>query len=90
MRLSDLLDLDNWIAIGGTVLDFPWPGETENERAVVKLLLADRPDLAAHINRWGARVVELGAAHRSKGVLEVLSEAEVYAAWNHTKTGALS
>jgi anti-sigma-K factor RskA len=54
----------------------------------VKLLLADRPDLAAHISRWGARVVELGAAHQSKGVLEVLSHAEVYAAWNQTKTGA--
>jgi hypothetical protein len=55
--LADLLDPDQWILSGKSLLDFPWP-EGNNEREAVKLILSRRPLLNAHYERWSKRVME--------------------------------
>jgi hypothetical protein len=40
--IADLLDPDQWILSGKSLLDFPWP-EGSNEREAVKLILSRRP-----------------------------------------------
>jgi hypothetical protein len=90
MVMADFLDLDQWIASGRAIRDFPWPGETPNERKAIALILADRPQLAAHIGRWGTRLVEAAAHDPHKNVLEVLSEKELIDLWNETRAASLS
>ena len=57
--LADLLDPDQWIRSGKSLLDFPWP-EGNNEREAVKLILSRRPLLNAHYERWSKKVMEAG------------------------------
>jgi hypothetical protein len=88
--LADLLDPDQWIASGRSLMDFPWPAKTENEREAVKLVLADHPQLAAHLGRWGSRLAEVGRGRSSEKVGDVLTEQQVRELWNETRAAALS
>ena len=55
--LADLLDPDQWIVSGKSLLDFPWP-EGNNEREAMKLILSTRPLLQGHVERWSKRVMD--------------------------------
>ena len=87
--LTDLLDPDKWMADGRNLMDFPWPGETLNEREAIKLILKDRPGLAAHLARWMSRIQELHGDH-SVTIGSVLSEKQVRVAWEQTRLSSLS
>jgi hypothetical protein len=71
--LADLLDPDQWIRSGKSLLDFPWP-DGNNEREAVKLILSRRPLLNAHYERWFKKVMEALGRRGGEKVGGVFSE----------------
>ena len=55
--LADLLDPDQWIVSGKSLLDFPWP-DGNDEQEAMKLILSTRPLLKGHVERWSNRAME--------------------------------
>ena len=85
--LADLLDPDQWMTSGKNLTDFPWPAGN-NEREAMKLILAPRPLLNAHIERWSRRVMEALGRRGGDKVAEVFVEEYLRELWERTRASS--
>lgn len=85
--LADLLDPDQWMTSGKNLTDFPWPGGND-EREAMKLILAARPLLNAHVERWSKRVMEALGRRGGDKVGEVFVEEYLRELWERTRAAS--
>jgi hypothetical protein len=85
--LADLLDPDQWMTAGKNLTDFPWPDGT-NEREAMKLILAPRPLLNAHMERWSKRGMEALGRRGGDRVGEVFVEEYLRELWERTRASS--
>ena len=85
--LADLLNRDQWILSGKSLLDFPWP-EGNNEREAVKLILATRPLLNAHYERWSRKVMEALGRRGGEKAGSVFAEEYLRELWERTRASS--
>jgi hypothetical protein len=79
------VDPDQWMMTSGKNLtDFPWP-DGNNEREAMKLILARRPLLNAHVERWSKRVMEALGRRGGDKVGEVFVEEYLRELWERTR-----
>jgi hypothetical protein len=89
MSLADLLDPDKWIAAGRKLADFPM-AEGKNERAAMMLILSDKPELHAHLERWMRQIADTGRGRGDERIGSVLTEENFRELWEQTRKTALS
>jgi hypothetical protein len=82
--LADLLDPDQWIVSGKSLLDFPWP-EGNNEREAMNLILSTRPLLQSHVARWSKRVMEALGRRGGEKVGDVFAEEYLRELWERSR-----
>jgi hypothetical protein len=82
--LADLLDPDQWIVSGKSLLDFPWP-EGNNEREAMKLILSTRPLLHSHVERWSKRVMEALGRRGGEKFVDVFVEEYLRELWERSR-----
>jgi hypothetical protein len=82
--LADLLDPDQWIVSGKSLLDFPWP-DGNNEREAMKLILSTRPLLEGHVERWSKRVMEALGRRGGENVGDVFVEEYLRELWERSR-----
>lgn len=85
--LADLLDPDQWVASGKTLLDFPWP-DGNNEREAVKLIFLARPQLGAHLERWSKGVMEALGRRGGENVSDVFVEEYLRELWERSRASS--
>jgi hypothetical protein len=85
--LADFLDPDQWMTSGKNLTDFPWP-DGNNEREAMKLILAARPLLDAHIERWSKRVMEPLGRRGGDKVGEAFVEEYLRELWERTRASS--
>jgi hypothetical protein len=86
--LTDLLDPDQWLASGKKLSDFPLPHGAK-EREAVRLILAERPELDAHLERWSKLVMERGGGGIKK-VGDIFTEDYLRELWERTRLASSS
>ena len=86
--LTDLLDPDQWLASGQQLSDFPLP-RGANEREAVRLILSERPELDAHLERWSKLVMERGGGGINK-IGDIFTEDYLRELWERTRLAGSS
>jgi hypothetical protein len=82
--LADLLDPDQWMGSGKSLLDFPWPDGTDEQEAM-KLILSARPLLKGHVERWSKRVMEALGRRGGENVGDVFVEEYLRELWERSR-----
>jgi len=82
--LADLLDPDQWMVSGKSLLDFPWPDGADEQEAM-KLILSARPLLKGHVERWSKRVMEALGRRGGENVGDVFVEEYLRELWERSR-----